>query len=81
MLLRYIGNGSWLPGVPARDLSDQDVKSGPLSEAELVASGLYEKVHSTPKGPSVSSGSETRMKTGGSENKSARNDEDEESER
>lgn len=25
-MLRYVGDGSWLPGVPARDLSDEEVK-------------------------------------------------------
>jgi len=40
-MLKYVGNG-WLPGVPARDLSDAEVKL--YGEKRLIASGLYEKV-------------------------------------
>lgn len=39
--LIYIGNGAFLPGVPARDLSAAEVKKH--NEQELIASGLYKK--------------------------------------
>lgn len=40
--LRYVGNG-WLPGVPGRDLTEDEVKThGGLRE--LKASGLYADV-------------------------------------
>ena len=45
MTLKYIGN-SFLPGVPARDLSDEEAAQYG-GEKELVASGLYEKVEAT----------------------------------
>ena len=38
-MLKYVGNGSWLPGVPARDLSDAEVKR--FGRAFLLESGLY----------------------------------------
>ena len=43
--LRYIGDGAWLPGVPASDHA-VDVETA----AELVASGLYieAKKHTKP---------------------------------
>lgn len=49
-MLKYIGDGSFIPGVPARDLGDVEVKL--IAEAMqqpdlvkvLVQSGLYERV-------------------------------------
>lgn len=38
--LKYVGDGAWLPGVPA---ADQEVKTE-AEAAELVASGLYEVI-------------------------------------
>lgn len=46
MALRYLGidtRTDWLPGVPARDLTDEDIAELGLDEAELVGR-LYEKV-------------------------------------
>lgn len=42
MALTYIGGGDWVPGVPARDLSDAEIAALGLDEAELAASKLYE---------------------------------------
>ena len=42
MALRYVGNGAGLPDVPARDLSDDEVKDLG-GEAILLKSGLYER--------------------------------------
>jgi len=39
-MLRYIGNG-YIPGIPARDLSEEEIKRLPLNRAALVESGLY----------------------------------------
>ena len=39
MDLKYIGDGSFLPGVPARDLSEKEVKE--FDEQVLLNSGLY----------------------------------------
>jgi hypothetical protein len=44
MALKYTGNGRFLVGIPAMDLSDEDVRSLELSERELIESGLYEKI-------------------------------------
>lgn len=48
--LIYIGRGAAIPGVPARDLTDEDFKERAeqwaglgIDEAALVNSGLYEK--------------------------------------
>lgn len=38
---RYVGNGDHSPGIPARDLTGEDVAN--LSVDEIEASGLYEK--------------------------------------
>ncbi len=37
-MLKYIGDG-WLDGVPARDLSDEEVKQ--FGKKRLIESGLY----------------------------------------
>jgi hypothetical protein len=41
--LRYVGDGEWIRGVPARDLTDDDLKALPkgLGPKTLVATGLY----------------------------------------
>jgi hypothetical protein len=38
-MLKYVGKGNWLPGIPARDLSDEDVKKY-ASEEHLAEIGL-----------------------------------------
>ncbi len=41
-MLKYIGDGAWLPGIPARDLSDQEViELG--GEEPLLQSRIYQK--------------------------------------
>ena len=44
-MLRYTGGGygGWLPGVPARDLNDDEVEELGGMDA-LLATGLYERV-------------------------------------
>lgn len=37
----YIGNGGFLPGIPARDLTAEDVATLGSSTDTLIASGLY----------------------------------------
>lgn len=48
MELKYIGNGEWLHGVPARDLTAEDLAKVEATTDETVASlldsGLYKKV-------------------------------------
>ncbi len=39
-MLKYNGNG-FLPGIPARDLTDEEVEF--FGEKELLATGLYSK--------------------------------------
>lgn len=39
---RYVGSGDHIPGIPARDLTDEDLATLPQDEIE--ASGLYERV-------------------------------------
>ncbi len=42
MTLKYIGNGAHFPGIPATDLTDEQVeKHG--GEAYLISTGLYKK--------------------------------------
>lgn len=43
IILKYIGDGSFLPGVPDRDLSDADVVATGMEVEELVQTGLWVK--------------------------------------
>ncbi len=45
MALKYIGNGAFVHGIPARDLSDEEVRDLG-GEARLIATGHYIKVES-----------------------------------
>jgi hypothetical protein len=42
MAWKYMGKGDFIPGVPARDLSDKEVKELGIQEA-VEASDLYKK--------------------------------------
>ena len=44
--LKYIGDGSYVPGIPARDLSEGEVDQYTLED--LLATGLYEEVKTAP---------------------------------
>ncbi len=46
MALKYIGDGTALSEVPARDLSDLEVAQ--FNTEELLESGLYQKFESKP---------------------------------
>jgi len=48
-MLKYIGNGAFIATVPARDLSDEEVKEHG-GEEKLIATGLYEKPKKGEKG-------------------------------
>ena len=45
--MRYIGDGTWSTGIPARDLSQEEVKG--YGHDKLIASGLYEDYYTKPK--------------------------------
>jgi hypothetical protein len=40
---KYVGNG-FLPGLPARDLADDEVELHGFTVEELVTSGLYKRI-------------------------------------
>jgi len=42
MKMKYVGKGAWMIGVPARDLSADEVKK--FGEERLLKSNLYEEV-------------------------------------
>lgn len=44
--MKYVGKGAWLPGIPARDLSDDEAQR--FGEKRLLDSGLYEKERKQP---------------------------------
>lgn len=44
--LKYVGDG-FIPGIPARDLTDEEVKQYG-GEKKLLATGLYEKAEKQP---------------------------------
>lgn len=41
IVLRYIGGGDWIRGIPARDLTVADLGVLPVRRAALLESGLY----------------------------------------
>ena len=51
-MLKYIGNGTSLTFVPARDLNEDDLEqlkmSHDITKQDLLKSGLYEEVGSKP---------------------------------
>jgi hypothetical protein len=51
MAWKYVGDGAFIPGVPAKDLSDQEVKELGIQEA-VEASDLYKKESGRVKKPS-----------------------------
>ena len=65
IVLQYIGNGRWMPGVPKRDLTQKDIDQRNLTVDDLIESGLYKKAK-TRKKPAPS---EDKLQTGGAENK------------
>ena len=42
MAWKYVGDGAFIPGVPARDLSEKEIKELDIQEA-VEASDLYKK--------------------------------------
>jgi hypothetical protein len=60
---KYKGGG-FVPGIPARDLSDEEVQA--IGEDVLKASGLYEKVENRREKPRAS---EDKLARGESEDK------------
>lgn len=43
MAWRYTGDGRWIPGVPARDLTDEEMDAAEESYPGTKASGIYEE--------------------------------------
>lgn len=43
-MLKYVGNGQFLIGVPNRDLSEQEINDLGLDREVLLRSGLYKEV-------------------------------------
>lgn len=41
VVLRYIGSGDWIRGVPTRDLTVGDLESLSVNRSALLESGLY----------------------------------------
>jgi hypothetical protein len=42
-MLKFVGHVSQaIPGVPARDLDDADIRALPYTKPQLIRSGLYE---------------------------------------
>lgn len=49
MTLKYIDTSRYIPGVPAKDLNDDEVASLEITEEQLIKSGLYRKARKTEK--------------------------------
>ena len=43
-MLKYVGKGDFIPGVPARDLEEEDLDDLLVARSRLIASGLYVEV-------------------------------------
>ena len=41
IVLIYVGDGSGLPGLPARDVTEAEIKASKYQLADLLATGLY----------------------------------------
>lgn len=48
IILKYVGDGGFLPGVPDRDLSEDDVEATGMKVEELVKTGLWVKIENVP---------------------------------
>lgn len=64
VVLRYIGRGKFFPDIPARDLTDRDLRLLQPDISKLIESGLYEKIRSSKPAPKSN-----KSRTGGAENK------------
>jgi hypothetical protein len=51
-MLIYVGDGAWLPGIPARDLTEAEVEEAG-GAAFLLASRLYVQAGQAPVGDEV----------------------------
>ena len=50
MAVKYTGEGRWyMTGIPARDLTDDEIAKLGVSEKELISSGIYRKAKKTSK--------------------------------
>lgn len=58
IVLHYIGNGSFIPGIPARDLTRADMEHMEIDVTLLIESGLYLKVEN--KKQTAKSGNEVK---------------------
>jgi hypothetical protein len=47
---KYEGDGAWLPGIPAQDISDEEAHERGI-EADLKASSIYRRVSDRPEKP------------------------------
>ena len=61
-MLKYIGAGAYLPGIPARDLTADEVEAIGLTVAELVGSGLYAEPPSNSPRAKKRTGGESKEK-------------------
>lgn len=43
IILEYIGNGNYIPGIPDHDLDEADVEASGMTVQELVKTGLWKK--------------------------------------
>lgn len=70
-MLIYTGGtfGGWLPNIPARNLSDEEVEQYG-GEAALLKTGLYER----PSQKSAAGSGSNKAMRGGAENKTAEGD-------
>lgn len=69
VVLKYIGDGRWIPGVPKQNLTQDLIEKFDLDPDVLIKSGLYE-LADPPKGSKKKTAQkESKLKPGGEENK------------
>lgn len=54
IILKYVGEGSFLPGVPDRDLSKEDVENTGMKIPDLIHTGLYAPIEDKMEQPKPS---------------------------
>lgn len=48
MAWKYVGDGAWLPGIPARDMTNEEMREAKRIEPGVDKCGLYERVPDLP---------------------------------
>ena len=48
MAVKYKGNGAFILGIPAKDLTDEEIKGLGVNQSWLLETGIYEEIKGRP---------------------------------